>query len=71
MYIYCTLFDISYKNFTFLVMDKQSKSIGVFEISKEFYNSGRRKTLDAVNIYKQYFIEKKRKVEEFYLYDVL
>ncbi len=71
MYIYCTLFDISYKNFTFVVVDKFSKGLGIFECSKDFYQSGKHKTLQAVRIYRDFFIEKKKKVKEFYLYDVL
>jgi hypothetical protein len=71
MYIYCTLFDISYKNFTFVVVDKFSKALGVFECSKDFYESGKHKTQQAINIYKSFFIEKKKPVGEFYIYDVL
>lgn len=71
MYIYCNLFDISYKNFTFVVVDKLSKGLGIFECSKDFYESGKHKTLQAVRIYKDFFIEKKKSVKEFYLYDVL
>ena len=71
MYIYCTLFDISYKNFTFVVVDKFSKGLGIFECSKDFYQSGKHKTLQAIRIYKDFFIEKKKSVKEFYLYDVL
>ena len=71
MYIYCTLFDISYKNFTFVVVDKFSKALGIFECSKDFHESGKHKTLQAIRIYKDFFIEKKKSVKEFYLYDVL
>lgn len=71
MYIYCTLFNISYKNFTFVVVDKFSKALGVFECSKGFYESGKHKTQQAINIYKSFFIEKKKPVGEFYIYDVL
>lgn len=71
MYIYCTLFDIPYDCFTFVVVDKESYSLGIFECSKEFYLSGKNKVEMAVNIYRDYFIEQKRPPEEFYLYDVL
>lgn len=71
MYIYCTLFDISYKNFTFVVVDKSSKCLGIFECSKGFYESGKIKTLQAIRIYKDFFLEKKKSIKEFYLYDVL
>mgnify|MGYP003135131097 FL=1 len=71
MYIYCTLFNISYKNFTFVVIDKFSKGLGIFECSKEFYKSGKYKTEQAVKIYKSFFIDKVRPTSEFYIYNVL
>ena len=71
MYIYCTLFEIPYDCFTFAVVDKDSNSLGIFECSKQFYLSGKEKVETAVNIYRDYFLEKKRVPEEFYLYDVL
>lgn len=71
MYIYCTLFDIPYDCFTFVVIDKPSKGLGIFECSKEFYLQGKFKTEQAVQIYRDYFIDKKKEPSEFYLYDVL
>lgn len=71
LYIYCNLFNISYKNFTFVVVDKTSKGLGIFECSKDFYESGKFKTEQAVNIYRDFFVDKKKQVKEFYLYDVL
>lgn len=71
MYIYCTLFDIPYDCFTFVVVDKSSKGLGIFECSKDFYLRGKNKTEQAVQIYRDYFIDKKKDPSEFYLYDVL
>ena len=71
LFIYCQLFGVSYSNFTFVAVDKSTGAIGVFECSREFYESGKEKTYDAIDIYKDFFIDKKKKVEEFYLYDVL
>jgi len=71
MYIYCTLFDIPYDCFTFAVIDKTSKGLGIFECSKDFYLSGKFKLEQSVQIYRDYFIDKKKDVTEFYLYDVL
>lgn len=70
-YIYCTLFDISYKDFTWVVIDKVSKGLGIFRCSKDFYKSGKSKTETAINIFRDYFVEKKKAPEEFYLFDVL
>jgi len=70
-YIYCELFGISYKDFTFAVIEKETYLIGMFECSKDFYERGRYKTEEALQIYRDFFIDKKKQVEEFYLYDVL
>lgn len=70
-YIYCTLFDIPYDCFTFVVLDKMSKGLGIFECSKDFYLRGKFKTEQAIQIYRDYFIDKKKEPSEFYLYDVL
>jgi len=70
-FIYCKLFDISYNNFTFVAVDKSTGGLGIFECSREFYESGKHKTYDAIDIYKDFFIDKRKSIEEFYLYDVL
>lgn len=70
-YIYCTLFDVSYKEFTWAVIDKSSKGLGIFKCSKDFYKSGKAKTEAAINIFRDYFVDKKKAPEEFYLLDVL
>jgi hypothetical protein len=70
-YIYCELFGISYKDFTFAVIEKETHLMGLFECSKEFYERGRYKTEEAIQIYRDFFLEKRKPVEEFYLYDVL
>lgn len=56
-FIYCTLFNIDYKNFYFLVIDKITTDIGIFEISEEFYLSGKRKTYSAINVFKEFILE--------------
>ena len=70
-FIYCYLFGISYKDFKFVVINKNSHQIGIFDCSKEFYHRGEYKTMEAIQIYKDYFVDRKKEVDEFYLYDVL
>ena len=57
VFIYCTLFNKSYKEFKFLVIDKQTLDIGIFDVSKEFFESGKEKTFEAIGRYKQFFQE--------------
>lgn len=54
-YLYCQLFNKDYFDFKFLVIDKGSLDIGVFECSEEFYLKGEEKVKFAIERYKEYF----------------
>lgn len=58
VYIYCNLFGITYKDFEFVAIDKDSLEIGIFNATLDFYNSGKRKVLEATKIYKECFYQK-------------
>lgn len=51
--IYTHLFQI--ERFTFLVLDKSTGDIGIYETSEEFINSGKKKVARAVEYYQKYF----------------
>lgn len=55
VYLYCNLFNVHYSDFKFLVIDKSSLDIGVFDVSEEFYLEGERKVQYGVQIYKDFF----------------
>lgn len=55
--IYTHLFGL--KEFTFLVVDKQSYDIGIFTTTPDFIESGRQKVAQAIGIYLEYFEEGK------------
>ena len=57
-YLYCELFNKKYFDFKFLVIDKGSLDIGVFECSEEFYLQGEAKVKFAIERYKEYFVGK-------------
>jgi len=57
VFIYCSIFNINYKNFVFLVIDKGSLDIGIMDCSEDFYNSGKQKTYEAIARYKQFFVD--------------
>ena len=69
-FIYCELFDIAPENFTFLVIDKGSLDIGVFNISMEFYLEGGRKTELGIERYKAFF-EEGGDLDQYYIEDTL
>ena len=54
-YIYKTLFKA--KEFTFLVIDKNTTDIAIFETSEEFIDSGRLKFEQALRLYEYFFVE--------------
>ena len=56
-YLYCNLFNKKYKDFKFLVLDKGSLDIGIFNCSEEFYFRGEEKVEKALHLYNKFFIE--------------
>lgn len=54
-YLYTKLFNVD--KFTFLVIDKGSCDIGVFEASEEFIARGEDKYRQAIDLYKYFFVE--------------
>lgn len=69
-YIYCQLFGVNYFDFKFLVLDKSSLDIGVFECSEEFYLRGKEKTEIGIKRYEDYFI-KNADLDNYYITDIL
>jgi hypothetical protein len=56
VYVYCQLFNVDYKDFTFAVVDKGSLDIAIYDVSEEFYNEGKRKTQEAIQTFETFFI---------------
>jgi hypothetical protein len=56
-YLYCNLFNKDFKSFYFLVLDKKSLDIGIFNCSEEFYFRGEQKVEKALDLYNKFFIE--------------
>ncbi len=56
-FLYCNLFNISYKDFTFIALDKSSLDIGIFHCSEEFYYEGEKKVEEAIEIYDLFFLQ--------------
>lgn len=55
VYIYCQLFNVEYKDFTFLCVDKSNLDLGIFTCSQDFYFQGEEMLERAISIYKKYF----------------
>lgn len=56
-FLYSQLFGLDYQDFTFLVVDKKSLDIAVYNCSEEFYFSGEQKVAKALEIYDTYFLQ--------------
>ncbi len=76
-YIYCTLFGKSWETFKFVAIDKKSCDIGIYDVTEEFYERGKSKTLFAIETYKEFFpngIEAEDvtdKLDQYYIKDTL
>jgi hypothetical protein len=57
VYIYCQLFEIPYTEFQFIALDKGTLDIAIYDVSEDFYLEGERKTLEAIDRYRTFFIE--------------
>lgn len=56
-YLYCKLFDRSYKDFKFIAIDKGSLDLAVWDCSEDFYLRGQQKVKQALEIFETYFID--------------
>ena len=66
-FIYCKLFDIDRDDFTFIAIDKSTGTIGFYGVSERSFNAGRYDVEQAVDNYKEYFIEKNKEVYDYEL----
>lgn len=56
-YLYCSLFNKKHDEFKFLVLDKKSLDIGVWDCSEEFYFAGEEKVAKAIDLYEKFFVQ--------------
>ncbi len=56
VYIYSELFNKPYEEFKFVAIDKGSLDIGIYDVSEEFYNSGKEKVTKALETFETFFI---------------
>ena len=62
-YIYCELFGVT--KFTFVVIEKGTGDIGIFELSDETRELGGNKVRQCVNTFEEYSIEKRSKLNDY------
>ncbi len=62
-WIYCELFGVN--KFTYVVLEKTTGNIGIFELTDETRELGGDKVKQCANTYKEYFIDKRSKVNDY------
>ena len=55
-FIYTRLFGVPIDRFYFIAIDKASLDIGIYSVSPEFVEEGERKTMEAIELYKRFFV---------------
>lgn len=68
-WIYSKLFNV--EKFTFVVIEKGTGDIGIFELSEETKRLGGNKVEQCVNTYKEYFIDKRSKLNDYTIRGIL
>tara|TARA_S200002703_G_scaffold66729_1_gene57880 strand:+ start:487 stop:1287 length:801 start_codon:yes stop_codon:yes gene_type:complete len=66
-YIYCKLFDIDYRDFTFIAVDKETATIGFYGVSEKSFIAGGYDVEQAVDVYKEYFVDRNKEVYDYQL----
>lgn len=70
-YLYCHLFNVKHTEFKFIAIDKSSLDIGIYTVSKAFYESGKAKLDYAVEMYKEFFIKKTSDLDSYTIHGEL
>ena len=65
VYLYCQLFNVQYFDFKFLVVDKSTLDIGIWDCSEEFYLSGEEKVMKGIDTFMTYFLKEEIEVNDY------
>ena len=65
VYLYCELFGVQYFDFKFLVIDKSSLDLGIWDCSEEFYLSGKQKVKLGIDTFVKYFMKQEIEVNDY------
>lgn len=71
VYIYCQLFNVEFKDFKFICIDKGNLDIGIFDVSEEFYYSGEQLLDLSIKIYKECIEDTSYDVNDYVIYGTL
>lgn len=71
VYIYCKIFNVDFKDFLFFAIDKGSGDLGIYEVTENFYNSGKSKVEYGISIYEKYFVKQEEELNSYVIKGVL
>ena len=66
-YVYCHLFGIDYRDFTFIAIDKSTGTIGFYGVSEDSFDAGGYDVEQAVYTYNEYFVNKNKEIHDYEL----
>ena len=65
VYIYCKLFKQSYKDFIFFAIDKSTGDLGIYDVEESFYESGKNKVEQAIEVFEKYIVKQEESLENY------
>ncbi len=71
LYIYCNIFKVDWKDFKFFAIDKSTGDLGIYDVTENFYQSGKDKLEYALKIYEKYFVRVEEDLNAYVIRDVI
>ena len=71
LYIYCNIFKVDYKDFKFFAIDKSTGDLGIYDVTENFYQSGKDKLEYALKIYEKYFVRAEEDLNTYVIRDII
>ena len=71
LYIYCNIFKVDWKDFKFFAIDKSTGDLGIYDVTENFYQSGKDKLEYALKIYEKYFVRAEEDLNAYVIKDVI
>jgi len=65
VFLYCELFNVPYSEFRFLVIDKGTLDIAIYDCDESFYMQGASKVEKAIDAYVTYFMQQEIDVNDY------
>tara|TARA_E500000318_G_scaffold62683_1_gene57996 strand:- start:538 stop:1569 length:1032 start_codon:yes stop_codon:yes gene_type:complete len=71
LYIYCNVFKIDYQDFSFFAIDKSTGDLGIYDVTKSFFDSGKQKFERGLEIYEKFFVKQEEELNSYVIKGIL